>query len=122
MGVPPQSLAMIKATIALFLTDTAIILRNTPNPNDFYPDDNFAAVGTVDCRILPLSRTSRAEDIIAMQEKGRTYYRLIMPDTADILDGDKVTVNSTTYDVLQIDTKRTDKVDKQAIIAVQGNG
>lgn len=123
MSLKTQHLAMMKRYVGYFHDGTAIISRNTPATGDsFYPDDVFAAVGTVICRLLPENRTNRTEATIALQEKGKTYYTGSFPDTADIRDRDKVSIAGISYEVVMIDPNRTDKTDKQALLVMIGNG
>lgn len=121
MSVQSQSLAMIRRRLNTFLDGTAIIQTNTPGSSGpGYPTDNFSASGTVSCRLLPLSRTTQSADLIALSEEGRTYYTLIIPYTASIEDGNRVVVAGITYEVKQVDTERTDKADKQAMVVKFG--
>jgi hypothetical protein len=113
-----QTLARIRAELGLKLTESCTVLRPAPTVDDAgYTSDNFGtAVTGVACRLIPLNRRDR-QDVKATQEIGRTYYRLVMPYDTDVRDGDRVALGTVTYEVLQIDGDRTDRVDKQATIA-----
>lgn len=113
-----QTLARIRAELQTRLTETCTILRAAPTVDDAgYTSDNFGtAAEDVPCRLIPLNRRDR-QNIRATQEIGRSYYRLVMPHDVDVRDGDRVTLGTVTYEVLQIDGDRTDRTDKQATIA-----
>lgn len=121
-GLSAQQLARMRRIKGQFQTDTAIIQRSTPGGDETgYYTDSFAAVGTVDCRLLPMNRQQMMQ-MVAAQEKGRSYYTASLPYAADIRDGDRVAVGSVTYEVVRIETDRTDKTDKQVVLAKFGNG
>lgn len=113
-----QTLARIRAQVEGKLTESCTILRAAPTVDDAgYIAEDFGTAATgVACRLIPLNRRDR-QNIRATQEIGRSYYRLVMPYDADVRDGDRVALGTVTYEVLQIDGDRTDRADKQVMIA-----
>lgn len=121
MSLSSQQLAYMRRVKAGFQTGTAVIQRSTGTQSESgYPEDNFAAVGTVACRILPLSR--QAQQMVANQELGRSYYTASLAYTATVRDGDRIVAGGVTYEVAQIDNDRTDETDVQVILVKFGNG
>lgn len=111
--------AFIRRVLQKYLTDSCTIQRATTAADVYgHAVETWETVATVGCRILPLQRTR--ESLIAEQEKGRTFYTLVVPYNTDLRDGDRVVSGGVTYQVIQVDGNRTDDADKQAVIVRVG--
>jgi SPP1 family predicted phage head-tail adaptor len=105
----------IRRVLQNYLLDTCTIQRATTAADAYgHAVETWAAVATVVCRILQLQRTLGS--LIAEQEKGRTFYTLVVPYSADLRDGDRIVSGGVTYQVIQVDLSRTQYADKQAVI------
>lgn len=71
-------------------------------------------VATVKGRVLPVRE--KKETPIAGSEAGHESYRLIVAPGSDVQAKDRVTAESVVYEVVQVDTARTDGVDVQATV------
>lgn len=113
-----QTLARVRAQVSSLLNDTCTILRAMPTVDSSgYPAENFGtAVANAPCRLLPRNLRDN-KGVVADKEQGRSYYTLVLAYDADLRDGDRVQVGTVTYEVVQIDTDRSDHTDKQAILA-----
>lgn len=118
-----DELTQARADVAEMLTDTAYILRPTDADASFYDAHapTWGTVGTVSVRVDRLTRAT-GDAIIAEAEQAKTFYQLSAIWNADIRDGDRVSVDSRVYDVLQIQTGQSYKLVVRGVIVIVGEG
>ncbi len=95
-----QELARARRDAAQTLVDTAIIKRESVTNNNGINESSFGAVGTVSCRLDPIPMNKSSELYSGEREAAREYFMLTLPDDADIIDGDKVTISAEDYEVM----------------------
>jgi hypothetical protein len=79
----------------------------------------WATVATVSGRVDPYKRGA-GDYIIGDQEQGNAFYQLTIEHDAALLDGDRVVVSGTTYEVLQLHTGNALAAVKRAMLVKHG--
>lgn len=106
----------------LTLPGTAVISRFTET-NDGMGEavKTWAAVGTVMSRIDPIENQGQSgTGVIAVQEKGKAYYRLSTVWDANINDGDRVVSGGITYEMITVHEDHDLRAVKRAILVKVG--
>lgn len=114
-----DELSDIRAEVeSIFLPGTATILTPTSTV-DIYGgvNETWGTADTVACRIDPFNRQD-SSGVVADQEKGRTWYQLTVPSSATIADGDRVVIDSATYDVVQLHDLHNNRFVTRAILSL----
>lgn len=113
-------LAGLRAEVRGLLPDTAVISRATTTTNSSGAwSETYSAAGTVVCRLDPF-KMATGEQVIAAQERGRAWYQLSVPWDADLRDGDRVTVSSVTYELVQVHDDHSQRLVRRAIVSKLG--
>jgi head-tail adaptor len=117
-----QQLAALRRQTTRFLKDTCTIERPLMAQDAYgHAVTSFTAVASgVACRMITEGRTRDRDGTVAGAEMQTMRYRLIVAWNTDIRDGDRVQYNSETYEITQLDDARSDKTDRQAIVARLG--
>jgi len=104
--------------VATFLTDRCTILAQQPITDEFgAPAQSYTAVASdVPCRLIRGDKPSIKD--LAFQEKSRETYRLIVGPGTQIQTGQRVTVDSVTYEVMGLRQALTDEAFHEALIGV----
>lgn len=116
-----RELAQARADVLETLTDTCTIQRAT-EATDAYGHTAktwVAAASGAACRIDPFARQDSSGQI-ALQEKGRAWYRLTLKWDADLRDGDRVAYAGDIYEVLQLHDDHSARIVRRAIVAKVG--
>jgi hypothetical protein len=79
----------------------------------------WATASTVSGRVDPYKRGA-GDYIVGDQEQGNAFYQLTIEHDASLLDGDRVIVSGTTYEVLQLHTGNALAAVKRALIVRHG--
>ncbi len=96
-----NELAAIHAEVAHILPDSCIIARLTETSDSQGGfTQAWAAVGTVDCRLVAKSGNQRST---AEQIATTGAYTLTVPHDTDIRESDRATIDSVVYRVLFVD-------------------
>ncbi len=104
----------------LYMPNTAVIQRAAlADDGEGGQTETWSAVagGTVDARIDPLSGSGDRIEIEALKESTLQPYRLSLEWGAPLQDGDRVVINSETYEVLSLDTSHDGGVAVRAVIS-----
>ena len=112
--------ADLRAEVLGLLPDQAVILRpeGTVTASGAW-SETYSAAGTVAARIDPFKMT-QGDRVIAAQERGRAWYQLSVPWDADLRDGDRVTVSSVTYELVQVHDDHSQRLVRRAIVSKLG--
>lgn len=115
-----DELADLRAEVLGLLPDQAVILRpeGTVTASGAW-SETYSAAGTVAARIDPFKMT-QGDRVIAAQERGRAWYQLSVPWDADLRDGDRVTVSSVTYELVQVHDDHSQRLVRRAIVSKLG--
>lgn len=100
----------MREDIAPLLTGTAVIERpfdTTDNQGGY--ERGYEAIGTVDCRIEPITRFTDKTLLVGRPEETKTFF-IIMPAGTDIKPPDKVITSGVEYEVNGVRSPRTDEV------------
>src|SRR5689334_22893497 len=89
------------------LPGTAYIVRNTITNTNGITEETAGTVGTVACRLDPIEMDRAPALYAGEREAPRTYFKLTTPYGTDMIDGDKVTINSEFYEVLVLHTQHS---------------
>lgn len=122
--IPRQVLAALRAKTAEWLTDTCVLKRPraTKDEYGFSGLDDYSTVDlNLPCRVLP-QRDRNRDGLVGESEMGRAYFRLIVPYSTDLQDGDKVEFQGATYEIQQIEDAHTSNTDKRARMVRLGDG
>ena len=115
-----RELAALRADVLGLLPDTCVIQRATTTTNSAGAwTETYSAAGTVVCRLDPF-KMATGEQVIAAQERGRAWYQLSVPWDADLRDGDRVTVSSVTYELVQVHDDHSHRLVRRAIVSKLG--
>lgn len=119
MGVPAQTLAMIRRVTKAMLTDVCQIDVEVITRGEFGEDvitlSNVASYEP--CRLITVGqRFGTAQQQAGGQETLRTEYRLIVGRQVALAVNQRVTVAGETYDVVRIETELTDEAFHSAIL------
>jgi head-tail adaptor len=94
-------LAILRTQVLGLLPDTAYLMRASGTVDSFGNSlETWGTVGTVAARIDPYRMTG--QDVRASQEAGASYYQLTLPYDAGMTDGDRVKIDSVTYELKQV--------------------
>lgn len=117
-----DELADLRVEALGLLPGTAIILRPTSTVTASGAwSETTSAAGTVAARLDPYQMTT-GEQVIALQERGRAWYRLTLPWDADLRDGDRVSVADVTYELVQVHADHDQRIVRRAIVSKLGTG
>lgn len=99
--IPSAELSAVRDAVANVLPDSCIIQRlaETSDGQGGFTQA-WAAVGTVDCRLVAKSGNTRA---LGGQQNTVGAYTLTVPHDTDIQASDRVVIDSTNYRVLFVD-------------------
>ena len=98
-----DELTALRNDVAGLLPQTVTISRFTETVSAAGdPDKSWSTASTVSGRVDPYKRGSQSNYTVGEQEEGRAYYQLTITYSADLRDGDRVAVDGTTYEVLQL--------------------
>lgn len=93
-------LASCCATLERSLPGTAVITRRTwVSDGGGGNTAGYSAVGTAACRVSP-SGQQPTEGELAAQIQGRAPYTITLPHDTDVQNGDRITADSRTFEVL----------------------
>lgn len=96
-----SDLAFVRAETAFVLDTSTVIERPATTPDAAgFAGEAWAAAGTVLGRLVRVALQTGAE--LAGREQGRAAYTLLLPQDADLRDGDRVAVAGARYDVQQV--------------------
>jgi SPP1 family predicted phage head-tail adaptor len=111
-------LTQARSDVLVTLTDTCTIQRATEATDDYgHTTKTWAtAVSGVACRFDPFARQDSTGQV-AMQEQGRSWYRLTLAWNTDLRDGDRVVYDSDTYEVLQLHDDHSARIVRRAAVA-----
>lgn len=110
-----------RADVAETLVSSVAIQRATTTIIDEgYPAESWATQSTVNGRIDNLTRSQGMGALIAEQEKGRVFYQLTVTHDADLRDGDRVVVDSVTYQIVTVNLQQDLRIVRRAVVVKVG--
>lgn len=112
----------MRADAESLMPDSAVIKRRSNNTTDDYgfPSGDPVAVGTVVARLDP-QKQSDAKGVYGEREASRNYFMLSVPWNADLQNGDTVTINSATMEVVELHEIHSGRVAIRATVARLGD-
>lgn len=112
-----RTLARMRAQSELLMSQTATISRPGAATVDSsgHWTEGTPTTSSSACRLISAAN-SRVSAIVGEQDGTREFYQLILPYNADIDSGDRVTVDSIVYEILNIEERHSDIVSVQALV------
>lgn len=117
-----DDITRMRSDVANLMPGTAYILRETPGAGLY--GGHTGSVGTAGTVSIRLDRLSRQDSsgVIADAEVGRTYYQATFPHNADLRDGDDLSVDSVTFNVIQVTHAQSKDIFTRAVVAAKDEG
>ena len=114
--LPSDELDALRSDLTELLPDTATIQRAALTNTKGAWSESFSTQATVACRIDPYVRADNS-GMMAEGESGRNFYLVSMAYDADVQDGDRIVINSVTYEVIQMHNKQSKRLATRVIVA-----
>lgn len=110
-------LADLRADIVETMPDTCVISRAVETADSAgFVTRTHSAVGTAICRVDPVGRQG-TRDVIALRENTSIYRQLTVPHSTDLRVGDRVTVATRHYEIVEMDDDHSLRAVRRAMLA-----
>lgn len=112
-------LTQLRSDVLETLLTTCTILRASATVDGNYlPGESWGtAAAGVRCRLDPYTNRQDSAGLVGGREANRSYFQLTLPWDADVDDGDRIAIDSATYELVLLHATHSGRVVKRATLA-----